>query len=401
MPPIIWVGIRESSDNETSVSEENSFLSGSITNPIIMELIYTRAARFNPAFTKQYFSHLQKNMPTNNVNNCGYVALASVLGFYDAYLNDSFIPEQYEAKVSNTTLDDSSYKQSPCVQDIYENVPTYPWKTKAQNFSIYLDEMMKNGSFIGQLYSLAIDKGYLLKGTAEDASFYFKDYGSFMKDYLATIPDVKNTTISPVDASPNIIPTVSVREGRYYSYTPNFTYYGNTVSSYSEFRQQIVDRVKEGEPVIVGSDDHYFIVYDYDSKSNTLYGNLGWKGKNSKLHENIDSYYSEDQIHFWYSFDFRGDIAHSHSDNYILTDKDGTSHAVCSCELSSHVCRDLSVGNNYSCYCRCPLTHKAHQEYEYVSVDSTRHYSLCQCGRIVRYHQHELDSNGHCTKCSY
>lgn len=82
-------------------------------------------------------------------------------------------------------------------------------------------------------------------------------------------------------------------------------------------------------------------------------------------------------------------------------DANGTKHAACSCELDSHVCRDLTIGDNYHCYCRCPLTHQEHTESQYCFAGSKRHYSLCKCGRVVCFHEHVFDSNGRCTKCNY
>lgn len=388
----------ESSDNEDQVKNTDS--SAASILPINLEVKYTRSISFNKAFAKNYFSHLQKNMPTNNVGNCAYVALTAILGYYDALVNDSFISEQCEATVYNTTLDDSTYQQSPCVQDIYVNVPSDSSKTAEENFSIYLDKMMNNGSFIGHLYSLAIEKGYLVKGKATSCAFPFKYYGDFIKDYLETVPNVQQAVMSPVDQYSHVYNPIYVSEGRYYDSTPSFSYRGNTVSSFSAFRKQIVEKVKDGEPVVVGNDDHFFVVYDYDQENDILYGNLGWKNNKSSLHANIDKLY-RNHLHFWYSMDLRGDVAHSHSDNYYVKDANGTKHAVCSCELDSHVCRDLTIGDNYHCYCRCPLTHQEHTESQYCLACSKRHYSLCTCGRVVCYHEHVFDSNGRCTKCNY
>lgn len=82
-----------------------------------------------PEFVKDYFSNLTTNYPTNNVGNCGYVAAAMLLSYYDTYWNPNFIPDQYNN--SNLTeldsLDDKTF-DSPGVNDIHEDL----WLTISQ-----------------------------------------------------------------------------------------------------------------------------------------------------------------------------------------------------------------------------------------------------------------------------
>ena len=48
-----------------------------------------------PKFVINYFNNLDLNMPTNNVGNCGYVALTMLLSYYDTYWNGDIIPDIY------------------------------------------------------------------------------------------------------------------------------------------------------------------------------------------------------------------------------------------------------------------------------------------------------------------
>lgn len=47
-------------------------------------------------YREAYFSGLTQNMGVNCKNTCGYVALGMLLSYYDSFLNDDIIPENYD-----------------------------------------------------------------------------------------------------------------------------------------------------------------------------------------------------------------------------------------------------------------------------------------------------------------
>lgn len=61
---------------------------------------------------KTYFSNLQKYLPSNIVGSCSYVAIASVLSYYDNFYNDDIIPEKYEFYDDSNSLEEAK-KTSP------------------------------------------------------------------------------------------------------------------------------------------------------------------------------------------------------------------------------------------------------------------------------------------------
>ena len=82
-----------------------------------------RVERKRP-FAAEYFANLTEHFPTNNANNCGYVAAAMLLSYYDTYWNGSIIPNWFNNPMaSRVHLDDSHYS-SPGVNDFYAPVWT-------------------------------------------------------------------------------------------------------------------------------------------------------------------------------------------------------------------------------------------------------------------------------------
>lgn len=69
-----------------------------------------------------YFENLKKNMGLNKNGSCTVVSICMLLSYYDTFLNDDIIPEQYDAYVENEFYNESSfsfnsYIQSPGITD--------------------------------------------------------------------------------------------------------------------------------------------------------------------------------------------------------------------------------------------------------------------------------------------
>ncbi|MBQ8142394.1 MAG: hypothetical protein IJ194_04485 [Bacilli bacterium] len=376
------------SETETNLSVPSDTPESEIVTPFFPAK-FSSGVSFNPIYTANYFRHLDENMPTNNVGNCAYVSLASVLGFFDSFVSDYFIDEQFEAHVTNTHRIDSLYEESPCVEDIYVT-PNIQISNPITRFTQYVDAMLENGSFIGHLYQIAIENGYLDYGNVYNASMLWSDFSAFMTAYKEEIISSLNLVYDPgIISNP---PKIVVHEGRYYPSTPSFYYPGNTVNSATELRQQIILQLEEGIPVIIGGDGHFCVAYEYDSTNDIIYGNWGYHGQ---THANLDENFQ--MIHHWYSYHLAPNIKHDHSDNYNIQVEDST-HSLCSCELESHICEDISDGN-HRCYCYCPLTHGNHSSNQFVFENTNYHRIICSCGRTYDYERHILDSSGNCIRC--
>ncbi|GEM_PF-3650298 len=132
-----------------------------------------------PGFAAEYFANLTEHFPTNNANNCGYVAAAMLLSYYDTYWNGSIIPNWFNNPMaSRVHLDDSHYS-SPGVNDFYapvwternprmdppedgDNDSEYArryYENEREAYHEYLDRMLAytNDNIVSELYSIALD----------------------------------------------------------------------------------------------------------------------------------------------------------------------------------------------------------------------------------------------------
>ena len=51
-------------------------------------------------YATEYFFNLRRNFPYNSHGTCSFVAASMMLSFWDSYMNDDFVPENYEVNTS-------------------------------------------------------------------------------------------------------------------------------------------------------------------------------------------------------------------------------------------------------------------------------------------------------------
>ena len=94
-----------------------------------------------------YYSNLDSNISENVVGTCTYVSTNMLLSYYDTYLNDNIIPEQYDVTSSNLNV-------SPGV--MHENLAYY-----ASDIPLYKQKLLELSgvSLQAKLYELAVNNG--------------------------------------------------------------------------------------------------------------------------------------------------------------------------------------------------------------------------------------------------
>lgn len=362
-----------------------------IFNPVIKRRYYEFPQQPQSQQTYNYFKNLHNNLPLNNVGNCAYVATSALLGYYDSYRSDYFIDEKYDKPAYCSSLDDSTYRDSPCVVD-------HPVKNST-SFTSYITTRINNGSFVGYLYQLALDLGYLTR-TQNTGSRKFKHYGNFLKYYIskqneklqskAPIPDKTGPLVSLPDP-------VTIIQCQYVCKdSPQALPSKECVTDKTIFRNKLIERLKRGEPEVVAGNNHFCVAYYYDESKDIIYGNMGWQ--NSSADENncvdLNQFFKKNPRYYWYGIDLTV-FGHSHSNNYIrYNNKEFTGR--CGCELKSHQCPAVDYISN--CYCECPVTHSTHSTEEAVFHDNTYHLSTCSCGRHF-FEEHEKDAHSICKQC--
>ena len=313
---------------------------------------------------ENYYSNLSKNSLTNNLGICGYVSVGMLLSYYDTYYSDSFIPESMESEVAETTstiFNSGIGYQSPGIFDTMSESPTIselenevvkelgltPKEDisnyrKLESFQTELDKKLgriivkeiDSYSFIGKLFSIAIEKNDILLHYPLDAyrsdKYESNNSGSYLSNISVSYQRMCNLLTGYIEKSNKLSPYCQLKTSRISS--------GNGTSFENEqtrIKKEIIALIKEGKPVIVGGNHftdtngdgkyqnsepyygHVCIAYSYDEKTNTIYGNRGWGDGYTQY--SLNNYFNK-QFSDYYALDISKNFAKSHTRHYYFTD---------------------------------------------------------------------------------
>lgn len=332
-----------------------------------------------PEFVKDYFRNLQTNFPTNNVGNCGYVAAAMLLSYYDTYWNPNFIPDQYNN--SNLTeldsLNDKTF-DSPGVNDIHEdlwvnyqpmtapdeNSPEWYKKQYRENekaaYRDYLDRMLarQDESFVALLYQKAIEAGVYDTDQKPDPGTNDKGMETFINYYLS-----KNEALAgKVSAQ---LKTFTDMDG------PDETMQRNN------FMDLAISKIEAGQPIIfigklITGGYHASIAYDYNVEDGFII-HLGSKLEGHSMQK-------------WWNY-------YLHFDGFISLEISTELHTI------PNNRRFRVDSSEYSCH---DLGAFVHKEVPVSYQDEDFHALLCSCGK-VKYEKHSFvnitNDTKKCTIC--
>ncbi|MEE3426447.1 MAG: hypothetical protein VZR55_00955 [Candidatus Enteromonas sp.] len=332
-----------------------------------------------PEFVKDYFRNLQTNFPTNNVGNCGYVAAAMLLSYYDTYWNPNFIPDQYNNSnlAELDSLDDKTF-DSPGVNDIHEdlwvnyqpmtapdeNSPEWYKKQYQENedaaYRDYINRMLarQDESLVALLYQKAIDIGYLKP-----------EISPTLRTTIKSISDIANKYISD---NPAIAGKVTM-DYKIASSLPGIT----TGDQRDSLKKLAVKRIQAGQPIIFGGDlhsgnGHICIAYGYVKETDSIILHMGYKGSRYQV---VSSDY----------FTFFNDFAYFDISSELRTIPNNKRFKV--------------GGQTYSCH---DLDSFVHKEVAVSYEDEGFHAIQCSCGKL-RYEKHTFVSlssdTKKCTAC--
>ncbi len=317
----------------------------------------------NPSFMYKYYKNLGDNILTNHLGICGYTAIAMFLSYYDTYWNDDFILENYDSdqtRITESTFNNYNH-QSPGVKNTLSTSPyisTLKNKIKKTGitdedsieFKEALDrEIMTvvkkeidNDSFAGKLFSIGIANGSITPHyNLEEYKYSVEqpDNSNIANEgYLSGIGvnnGIMNNVLSDyINKNERINGKVSIVTSKLEN---------DSASEKNRIRNEIVNLVKAGKPVLMGGDGfddknnngiqdnygendprnengfgHVVIAYYYDITTDTLYGNMGWGS--SQSFRNLDEYFNIQMSDYW-SLNISEDLPQSYTNNYYFTDK--------------------------------------------------------------------------------
>lgn len=305
-------------------------------------------------FTTSYFDNLTYNFGMNYKGSCGYIAIAMMLSYYDTYLSDSIVPEQYDVSSNGEGTNMILRRNSPgAMKDIISD-PYYPADAYVgfnQNAHEYYSSILSlsNQSLHAKLITIGAALGY----------YDFTD------------------DVNPCGTNYNMRYNVI---NEYFSSVLNMTYgyqytfdecNGEASSSLSNsVRDFAITQVSLGKPVLLSmsksNGGHVAVAYDYDAKTDKLYCHMGWNA--STTHSTI-----EDCSYTRYksALSININLSHNHSNNYGVTT----------------ITNNVSTTNNYCFHDSQILTyfncggHTYNDHFEYYSEE--KHKAYCSCGHFV------------------
>lgn len=156
--------------NASSTAEQKLSLEKNIHNQYLEEALATSTV-YNSNITEYhsyltaYYDNLTYNLGMNYQGSCGYVAIGMLLSYYDTFLNDDIIPEQYDISSNGNNGNVNQRHNSPGVQrDIIVNPnsltnTSYGASMSANDYYNYMSSI-SNQSLHAKLLTIGANKGY-------------------------------------------------------------------------------------------------------------------------------------------------------------------------------------------------------------------------------------------------
>lgn len=246
-----------------------------------------------PSFLEAYYRGLTTNLGENYKNSCGYVALGMLLSYYDTYLNDDIIPEEYDIESDGTETNMVSRGNSP---GIYHDVIPNGESMSATNYFNKI-RSMEDYSLHGKLMIIGEELGILDLDDGNNLGLTTNsERVSILNQYLRGIGIPGGYRIESVS---------------------DLTFPQEPTDA--QVRTYVKEKIDLGYPVLLSvgkpnsSIGHALICYDYSGS--IFFGNMGLTSSKSYAHYNIANKYStfNDAMILVFNND-----THQHSDNYIV-----------------------------------------------------------------------------------
>ncbi len=302
-------------------------------------------------FKTAYFDNLTRNFGANYKGSCGYVAIGMLLSYYDTYLDDSIVPEAYDAPSIGYGTNMVERRNSPGIRKDY----------------IYSPDSSRDESYG---FSLTAAEYYAAMKSEADSSLHAKliDIGASLGFYQFDNDDSPCglTTRKELNIlSYYLNNVICLTEGVDYEI---LSIGSDKTEKDSDVKTFAINEIKNGNPVLLGIDSpgglaHAVVAYDYDENSENIYCHMGWDASSTHVtpeQNEFTCYFSACSIHF--------KKQHSHTANYGVVTVDGgvpetSYHCYDDCAISTY---HLSGAHDYGG--------------SFEPHDAGSHKALCKCG---------------------
>ena len=323
LPSIFHPGIREASLTVHASSADPAVQS------LVDDLSSQQAGVFLDGYYETlYFSNLRQNFSLNSHGTCAYVAFEMLLGFYDTYWDDRFIPENYDKNARYSSLENAGsgiYTPSITVDSPGVEMADYA-EISALNKDQYKTYLANNveTDFQAKLISESQKVFFNIGFESQLNPFGIQDFGMllFGNRFLRDLGFTEEEVI------------VS----------------GQIDGSGDKAREFAIERIQDGIPTIIfcQSDElggHAMVAYDYDALNDEIYVHPGWMNPDGTAltHVSLSQLGMEEVVD---AFILDVDFPHAHTDNYVSSMSDN-GYCACTYALPQQISSDNAATTNY------------------------------------------------------
>ena len=314
-------------------------------------------------FRTSFFDNLTYDFGMNYKGSCGYVAIGMLLSYYDTFISDSIIPEQYDVNSIGEETNMVLRRNSP---GIMKDSIVDPSDTSDASYGYYLSasgyyssiSSLSNSSLHAKLISIGANNGF----------YDFDDDDS---------PCGTNFYIRYIVMQQYFDNVLGYTYGNQYSF--DFFNGESSESLSASVRNFAIQQVLSGNPVLLSvggsGGGHVVVAYDYDSNLDKLYCHMGWSA--SSTHKTIENY---SFTRYKTALAINLNLSHNHSNNYgVITINNNIPTTNYYCFHDHHIF--TYTGGS-------PHSFNDH----YVYYTSNTHKAYCLCGDYI-LKVHAIDSS--------
>ena len=277
---------------------------------------------------RSFFDNMYNNFGNNHDTNatCGFVAMAMLLNYYDTYLNDDIVPENFEV-IGNFS------DNSPGT--VFEANSGLPYDSVADYYN-YLRDNYINTSL--HAYLILLKRNALTSNPNSLESTYLDEFGTNTQDLYdlaCTYLNLRNISLNSIVCKTSV----------------------NTQWTATDVYNEIKDEIDYGYPVICGYDGHARIAYGYSNETQKLYVHEGYRNMDNKTR--LDDLVLDLSNHHLSYFSFHFNLSHVHSYHF----SNPCVNHICPCGAYIH------VSHVYG--------------YDFAPYNANRHISYCWCGDYI------------------
>ena len=271
---------------------------------------------------EEYFSNLKENFGHNSEGTCTIVALEMMLLYYDTFVNDNIVPEQYEVKSNTKNNSPGSLNDQ------------YLYNSSYSSYEEYINTYKDISLHAKLLYLNNINnenKGFILS---------VNSYETLLNLYFSEIGFIEYIDYNIISVHKN---DCNIEE-----------FIINNINNGDIVLTSIEEREDADNPNSLAIGSHSLIAYEYTDE--TIYMNYGYRsGTVNTSREDLSVVNSNNEVRQYNEYTramtINFNLNHVHSDNYKITNNSLEHRIVCPCGYNEYENHKFDVEENNKGIC--------------------------------------------------